>query len=85
LSRFEELSRHEAARTAILHAFDLIEHYGEDLRNRPFLDRKAALGRLLREAAVDMRFAIRRGSNVNVPRTRAVRTMTRLTAPSGQF
>jgi len=43
MSRFEELRRREAARTAILYAFDLIEHDGEDLRNRPFLDRKAAL------------------------------------------
>jgi bifunctional non-homologous end joining protein LigD len=48
LSRFEELSRREAARTAILYAFDLIERDGEDLRNLPFLDRKAALARLLR-------------------------------------
>jgi bifunctional non-homologous end joining protein LigD len=47
LSRFEELSHREAARTAILYAFDLIEHDGEDLRRRPFLDRKAALARLL--------------------------------------
>jgi bifunctional non-homologous end joining protein LigD len=47
LSRFEELSRREAARTAILYAFDLIEHDGEDLRHRPFLDRKAALAQLL--------------------------------------
>jgi len=39
----------EAAHTAILHAFDLIEHDGEDLRNRLFLDHKAALARLLRE------------------------------------
>jgi hypothetical protein len=49
LSRFEELSRREAARTAILYAFDLIEHEGEDLRNLPFLDRKARLARLLRK------------------------------------
>jgi bifunctional non-homologous end joining protein LigD len=48
LSRFEELSRREAARTTILYAFDLIEHDGEDLRNRPFLDRKAMLAQLLR-------------------------------------
>jgi bifunctional non-homologous end joining protein LigD len=47
LSRFEELSRREAARTAILYAFDLIELDGEDLRRRPFLDRKAALAQLL--------------------------------------
>ncbi len=49
LSRFEDLSRRDAARTAILYAFDLIEHNGEDLRNLPFLDRKAALARLLRQ------------------------------------
>ena len=49
LSRFEDLSRREAARTAILYAFDLIEHDGEDLRNLPFLDRKAALAWLLRD------------------------------------
>jgi hypothetical protein len=48
LSRFEELSRREAARTAILYAFDSIEHDGEDLRNLPFLDRKSALTQLLR-------------------------------------
>jgi bifunctional non-homologous end joining protein LigD len=47
LSRFDELSRREAARTAILYAFDLIELDGEDLRRRPFLDRKAALAQLL--------------------------------------
>jgi bifunctional non-homologous end joining protein LigD len=49
LSRFEELRRREAARTAILYPFDLIEHDGEDLRNCPFLDRKDALARLLRD------------------------------------
>jgi hypothetical protein len=49
LSKFEELSRREAARTAILCVFDLIEHDGDDLRNPLFLDRKAALARLLRE------------------------------------
>jgi bifunctional non-homologous end joining protein LigD len=48
LSRFEELRRREAAHRAILHAFDLVEHDGEDLRDRPFLDRKATLARLLR-------------------------------------
>jgi hypothetical protein len=44
-----EASTHKAARTAILYAFDLIEHDGEDLRDLPFLDRKAALARLLRD------------------------------------
>jgi bifunctional non-homologous end joining protein LigD len=43
------LSRRGAARTTILYAFDLIELDGEDLRRRPFLDRKAALARLLRD------------------------------------
>jgi bifunctional non-homologous end joining protein LigD len=47
LSRFEELSRREAARTAILYAFDLIALDGEDVRNLPFLDRKAGLAQLL--------------------------------------
>jgi ATP-dependent DNA ligase len=49
LSRFDELRHREAARTAILYAFDLIEHDGADLRNHPFLDRKAALALLLRD------------------------------------
>jgi bifunctional non-homologous end joining protein LigD len=48
LSRFDDLRRREAAHKAILYAFDLIEQDGEDLRDRPFLERKAALGRLLR-------------------------------------
>jgi bifunctional non-homologous end joining protein LigD len=52
LSRFEELRRREAADTAILYAFDLIEHDGADLRNLPFLERKAALARLLRDTEV---------------------------------
>jgi ATP-dependent DNA ligase len=50
LSRFDELRRREAAHSAMLYAFDLIEHDGEDLRDLPFLDRKAALARLLRDA-----------------------------------
>ena len=48
LSRFEDLRRREAAHNAILYAFDLIEHDGEDLRDRLFLERKTALARLLR-------------------------------------
>jgi bifunctional non-homologous end joining protein LigD len=50
LSRLDDLRRRGAARTAILYAFDLIEHDGEDLRDCPLLDRKAALARLLRDA-----------------------------------
>jgi bifunctional non-homologous end joining protein LigD len=49
LSRFDELRRREAAHSAVLYAFDLIEHDGRDLRDLPFLDRKAALARLLRD------------------------------------
>jgi bifunctional non-homologous end joining protein LigD len=56
LSRFEELNRREAADTAILYAFDLIEHDGEDMRNHPFLDRKAALARLLRNTRARILF-----------------------------
>jgi bifunctional non-homologous end joining protein LigD len=51
LSRFDDLRRRESVRTAILYAFDLIEHDGEDLRARAFLDRKARLEQLLRESA----------------------------------
>jgi ATP-dependent DNA ligase len=36
-------------RTAIVYPFDLIEHVGEDLRDRPFLGRKATLARVLCE------------------------------------
>jgi ATP-dependent DNA ligase len=66
LSRFEELSRREAARTAILYAFDLIEYDGEDLRKRPFLDRKVALGRLLSgaEAGILLNEHIAEGNRV---------------------
>jgi len=49
LSRFDELRRRTAAHTAILYVFDLIEHDGEGLRNLRFLDRKAALARLLHD------------------------------------
>jgi ATP-dependent DNA ligase len=43
-------------RLAILYAVDLIDHDGEDMRNRPFLDRKAALARLLRNAEAGILF-----------------------------
>ncbi len=56
LSRFEELSRREGARTAILYAFDVIEHDGEDMRILPFLDRKTALARLLRNTKAGILF-----------------------------
>jgi bifunctional non-homologous end joining protein LigD len=56
LSQFEDLRRREAARTAVLYAFDLIEHDGEDLRDSPFLDRKATLARLLRNTQAGILF-----------------------------
>jgi bifunctional non-homologous end joining protein LigD len=49
LSRSGDLRRREAAHSAMLYAFDLIEHDGQDLRDHPFLDRKAALAWLLRD------------------------------------
>jgi ATP-dependent DNA ligase len=48
LSQFEELAQQGGWARPILYAFDLIEHDGEDLRSLRFLDRKAALARLLR-------------------------------------
>jgi bifunctional non-homologous end joining protein LigD len=56
LSRFEALSRRDGARGAILYAFDLIEHDGEDMRNLPFLARKTALARLLRKTKAGILF-----------------------------
>jgi bifunctional non-homologous end joining protein LigD len=56
LSRFEDLRRREAARSAILYAFDLVEQDGEDLRDRPFLGRKYALARLLRDTEAGILF-----------------------------
>ena len=56
LSRFEELSHREGARTPILYAFDLIEHDGEDMRDHPLLDRKEALARLLRNTEAGILF-----------------------------
>jgi bifunctional non-homologous end joining protein LigD len=50
------LRSREAAHAAILYAFDTIKHDGEDVRNRPFLDRKAALARLLRNTEASILF-----------------------------
>jgi bifunctional non-homologous end joining protein LigD len=54
LALFDELRRREAAH--VLYAFDLIEHDGEDMRDRRFLDRKAALARLLRNTGAGILF-----------------------------
>ena len=48
LSRFDELRRREAAHSAMLYAFDLIELDGEDLRRAPIEHRKHKLARLVR-------------------------------------
>jgi bifunctional non-homologous end joining protein LigD len=53
-SLFDELRRREAAH--VLYAFDLIEHNGDDMRDRRFLDRKAALARLLRNTKAGILF-----------------------------
>jgi hypothetical protein len=50
LSRFDELRRAAGVRVAFLYAFDLLEHDGEDLRERPLLPRRRALAALLRRS-----------------------------------
>jgi bifunctional non-homologous end joining protein LigD len=47
---FDALHRRHKAHEALLYAFDLLEHDGEDLRPRPLGDRKAKLARLLARA-----------------------------------
>jgi ATP-dependent DNA ligase len=66
--RFDELRRRESARSAVLFAFDLIEHNGEDLRALPFLDRKAALAWLLHGSKAGKRH---RRTGVNAASIRA--------------
>jgi hypothetical protein len=61
LSRFDDLRRREAAHSAMLYAFDLVEHDGRDLRDLPFLDRKAVLAVLLRDSEVESNQRARRG------------------------
>jgi hypothetical protein len=51
---FDELRRRAAAQTRIPYAFDLIEHDGEDLHDRPFLNRKAELAWPLRDTKAGM-------------------------------
>jgi hypothetical protein len=45
----------EAAHPTMIYAFDLIEHDGDELRDRPFLERKTALARLLRNTGAGVR------------------------------
>ena len=56
VAQFDELRRRQSAGAAFLYAFDLLEHDGEDLRNRPLLDRKAALARLLKRTKTGIVF-----------------------------
>jgi bifunctional non-homologous end joining protein LigD len=48
---FDALHRRHKASEALLYAFDLLEHDGEDLRPRPLGERKAKLARLLARAS----------------------------------
>src|SRR2546429_8418772 len=50
LSDFKALHSRRRDHDAVLFAFDLIEHQGDDLRNAPFLDRKRCLAKLLGKA-----------------------------------
>jgi bifunctional non-homologous end joining protein LigD len=50
LSDFNALHSRRRDHDAVLFAFDLIEHQGDDLRNAPLLDRKRQLAKLLGKA-----------------------------------
>ena len=56
LSDFNALHSRRHDHDAVLFAFDLIEHQGDDLRNAPLLDRKRQLGKLLGRAKHAIRF-----------------------------
>jgi bifunctional non-homologous end joining protein LigD len=53
---FDALHRRHRAADAMLYAFDLLELDGEDLRSRPFGERKAKLARLLAQSAAGIAF-----------------------------
>jgi bifunctional non-homologous end joining protein LigD len=53
---FDALHRRHKARDAILHAFDLLELDGEDLRPLPLGERKAKLSKLLARAKAGIQF-----------------------------
>ena len=53
---FDALHRRHKASEALLYAFDLLEHDGEDLRPRPLSDRKARLARLLTRVPAGIEF-----------------------------
>jgi ATP-dependent DNA ligase len=52
-------------------AFDVIEHDGEDMRNRRFLDRNNALARLLRSIEAGILFNKHIAEALSSPRTLA--------------
>ena len=56
LSDFKALHSRRCDHDAVLFAFDLIEHQGDDLRNAPLLDRKRQLAKLLGKATHAIRF-----------------------------
>jgi bifunctional non-homologous end joining protein LigD len=56
LSDFKALHSRRRDHDAVLFAFDLIEHQGEDLRNAPLLDRKRQLAKLLGRAKDGIQF-----------------------------
>jgi bifunctional non-homologous end joining protein LigD len=53
---FEALHRRRAAPDAVLHAFDLLELNGKDLRSLPLGERKAMLARLLAGSTAGIAF-----------------------------
>jgi bifunctional non-homologous end joining protein LigD len=56
LSDFDALRSGRRDHDAVLFAFDLIEHQGDDLRNAPLRDRKLQLSKLLGKAKHAIRF-----------------------------
>jgi len=56
LSDFNALRSRRRDREAVLFAFDLIEHEGDDLRELPLIDRKRRLAKLLGKANHAIRF-----------------------------
>jgi bifunctional non-homologous end joining protein LigD len=56
VSDFKALHSRRRDHDAVLFAFDLIEHQGEDLRNAPLLDRKRQLAKLLGRARDGIQF-----------------------------
>jgi bifunctional non-homologous end joining protein LigD len=71
LSRFDELRRRDAATKAILWAFDLIKHDGDDLRELAFIERKGRLARLIGRSNSAPRASCQNGSTRPTAQDRA--------------